>query len=34
LFSIVVSWEGLRCGVEVLGDDAAVDEELGLVEDE
>lgn len=31
---MVVSWEGLSYGVEVLGDDAIVDEEPGLVGDE
>jgi len=34
MFAIFVSWERLRCGVEVLGDDAETDEEPGLVDHE
>ena len=33
LFSMALSWAGLRHGVEVLGDDIVVDGQLGVIGD-
>ena len=33
LFSMALSWAGLRSGVGVPGDDTIVDEELGVIGD-
>lgn len=32
MFAIVVGWEGIRCGVDILWINAVVDEELGLIQ--
>ena len=31
VFSMAISWEGIKCGVEALEDDAVVEDELVLV---
>jgi len=31
LFSMAISWDGLKCGVEALEDDAVVEDELGPI---